>query len=276
MKRQVIQNFLNLPGISGVALVDGRNRPCFLGLDTSLNSHQQEALAQGMQQVVETTPTDFESFAFRFTSQLAYIYKLPEGLILLVLTSEQLSPKQFRPAVQQFTATLREDLHNAVPNLRLMAGSVTLSGLGAAASPKAKPSPQSSPQPTSRQPQPAAASQGVMAASISNTDIVLAMNHLSDFAIPYMGKIIVANMWRSSRPRDPWLERFEIQKSGHFQIKGAAAEPLTQEQHQWIRDWVSGFISRGSRTIRDFSKLVANQGLPDSEKFLLLENKSVE
>jgi hypothetical protein len=97
-----------------------------------------------------------------------------------------------------------------------------------------------------------------MVTSISY-DIVRAMNHLSDFAIPYMGKIIVANMWRSSRPSEPWLERLKFKNPAIFRSRGYSNEPLTPEQHQWIRDWVAGFISRGSSTIRDFSKLVADQ-----------------
>ena len=38
----------------------------FLGHHIRLNTQQQDALAQGIQQVVETTPADFQTFAFRF------------------------------------------------------------------------------------------------------------------------------------------------------------------------------------------------------------------
>jgi hypothetical protein len=272
MKRQVIQHFLNLPGISGVALIDGRNRPCFLGMDTSLNSHQQEALAQGIQQVVDTTPNDFDSFSFRFTSQLAHIYKLQQGLILLVITSDQLPLREYRPAVKQLQATLQEDLHNAVPNFRLMAGCVTLNHAASPPSPTGESS--SAPEadsPKEISPPPS----DINDQGITHADIVRALNHLSDFSVQYMGKIIVANMWRSSKPQEPWLERFEIQKSGHFQVNGGYSnEVLTPEQHQGVRDWVTGFINRCSRTIRDFPRLVADKGMPDSERILLLEDKS--
>ncbi|HEY9816238.1 MAG TPA: hypothetical protein V6D20_10635, partial [Candidatus Obscuribacterales bacterium] len=88
MQREVVQDFLNLPGIEGVALVDGRSRPYFCGVDQTLNFQQKEALAQGIQQVVETTPPDFEFFEFQFTGHQVYIYKLDHGVILLVLTSD--------------------------------------------------------------------------------------------------------------------------------------------------------------------------------------------
>jgi hypothetical protein len=44
MKREVVQDFLNLPGITGVALIDGRSRPYFHGVEQSLNFQQREAL----------------------------------------------------------------------------------------------------------------------------------------------------------------------------------------------------------------------------------------
>lgn len=55
MKQEVVQNFLDLPGIMGVALMDGRSRPFFCGIDQFLNFQQKEALAQGIRQVIETT-----------------------------------------------------------------------------------------------------------------------------------------------------------------------------------------------------------------------------
>ncbi|HEY9884968.1 MAG TPA: hypothetical protein V6C98_15290, partial [Thermosynechococcaceae cyanobacterium] len=66
MKREVIQDFLNLPGIAGVALMDGRSRPYFCGIDQALNFQQKEALAQGILQVVETIPDSFDVFEFQF------------------------------------------------------------------------------------------------------------------------------------------------------------------------------------------------------------------
>ncbi|MGB5975003.1 MAG: hypothetical protein WBG38_16885, partial [Nodosilinea sp.] len=104
MKRQVIQNVLNLPGISGIALIDGRNRPLFLGLDSGLNFHQQDALAQGIQQVVDTTPTHFDTFSFRFANQLIHIYKLSQGLILLVLVTDQVPLADYHAAIGQLKA----------------------------------------------------------------------------------------------------------------------------------------------------------------------------
>ncbi|PZV09688.1 MAG: hypothetical protein DCF32_01880 [Leptolyngbya sp.] len=261
MKRQVIQNVLNLPGISGMALIDGRNRPFFFGPDISLNSHQQDALAQGIQQVVETTPAHFDTFTFRFANQLAHIYKLDQGLILLVLITDQMPLIDYRTAIGQLKATLVEAPHNAVPTFRLLAGCVTLGGThtteGAAGAQALEP---------------ATPQRGTLAPSCQ--EVIAALNHLSDGATQYLGKTMVINTWKQSRPAHPWLERFEIQKDGHFTAATGGQASLTGEQHQWIKDWVTAFLGRGGRTIRNFQTLATGQTLTPQEQGLLLESPS--
>jgi hypothetical protein len=263
MKRQVIQNVLNLPGISGMALIDGRNRPFFFGPDISLNTQQQDALAQGIQQVVDTTPAHFETFSFRFANQLAHIYKLGQGLILLVLITDTMSLTEYGTAISQLKATLMEAPHNAVPTFRLLAGCVTL---GSDTAPSI-PIPEVSQPPAT--PIPATPIQGKLSADYQA--VMVALNHLSDGAAQYLGKTIVINTWRQSRPAHPWLERFELQQDGHFAVTGSAPPPLTLEQHQWIKDWVAAFLKRGGRTIRNFQTLVSGQALTPEEQGLLLE-----
>ena len=257
MKRQVIQNVLNLPGISGMALIDGRNRPFFFGPDISLNSQQQDALAQGIQQVVDTTPAHFQTFSFRFINQLAHIYKLGKGLILLVLITDQMPLTDYGTAIDELKTTLMEAPHNAVATFRLMAGCVTL-GSGAVA--------------------PGAVAEANPAAAVAPTGpaIAAALSHLSEGAVQYLGKTLVVNTWKQSRPAHPWLEQLELQPDGHFTVRGDDQTPITPEQHQWVKDWVAAFLGRGGRTIRNFQTLVGNQTLTPAESRLLLENPPSE
>lgn len=263
MKRQVIQNFLNLPGLSGVGLIDGRNRPFFLGPDIQLNTSQQDALAQGIQQVIDTIPAGFDSFSFRFTHQFVHIYKLDQGLILMVLMADQMPLSTYRSAIHQLTDTLMEEPQNVVSTFRLLAGCVTLSS-------------------TSMNPSEASAAPAAPMASggsapvadravVRGSDLVAALNHLSDGATQYLGKIIVANAWKQSRPDQPWLTQFEINKDGHFSLPNAA-EPITPEQQQWVRDWVQAFLDRGSRTIRSFKGIIGDGVLSPQEVALLVGN----
>ena len=271
MKRQVIQNFLNLPGLSGIGLIDGRNRPFFFGPDIQLNTGQQDALAQGIQQVIETIPAGFDTFSFRFTHQVVHIYKLDQGLILLVLMADQMPLKTYRSAIHQLTATLMEDPHNVVPTFRMLAGCVTLSSSSMmTAAPSGVPG-QAIPTLAWETPAPAPAP-----ATVSMADLVAAMNHLSEGATQYLGKIIVTNTWKQARPDHPWLEQFELQKDGHFALPSQTnpATPVTPEQHQWVRDWVRAFMVRGSRTFRNFQDLLADGLLSPHEVALLVGDKA--
>jgi hypothetical protein len=127
MRREVVQDFLNLPGIAGLALIDGRSRPYFYGIDQILNFQQKEALAQGIQQVVETTPSGFEFFEFQFTEHQVYIYKLEHGIILLVLTGNSLVTQTYSRAIELLKRELQDDIANAIATFRLLAGNITLS-----------------------------------------------------------------------------------------------------------------------------------------------------
>ena len=106
MKREVVQEFLGLPGIVGLALMDGRSRPCFYGVSERLNLQQKEALAQGICQVLETTPSSFRTFEFQFAGSRAYIYKVVEGLVLLVIVDNALAPTEYRAAFSGFKQPL--------------------------------------------------------------------------------------------------------------------------------------------------------------------------
>lgn len=272
MKRQVIQNFLNLPGLAGVALIDGRNRPFFFGPAIQLNTPQQDALSQGIQQVIETIPAGFDTFSFRFTNQLVHIYKLDQGVILLVLMADQTPLPIYRPALHQLKLTLMEEPHNVVPTFRLLAGCVTLSNgpsatdMPTAAAPGSKPL-------SSQDSRPAAAATPTAPPTPVGTtyaEVLAALNHLNEGAAQYLGKVIVTNTWKQSRPDQPWLIQFEIQKEGHFAINPLPTDPLTPEQEQWIQDWVSAFLERGSRTFRNFRTLVSGSVLTPSEAKILL------
>ncbi len=127
MNREEVEDFLNLPGVAGIALMDGRSRPYFYGIDQALNFQQKEALAQGIQQVVETTPPGFEFFEFQFTGHHAYIYKLDHGLILLVLAHTSLIHADYLQAIERLRCELKADPANAIATFRLLAGNISLS-----------------------------------------------------------------------------------------------------------------------------------------------------
>lgn len=255
MKRQVIQDFLTVPGIAALALIDSRNRPFFCGLDICLNSQQQAALARGIQQVVETTPANFDAFSFRFSGRQAHIYKLQQAMILLVITTDQVPIDAYLAALAQLKTALTED--TAFATFRLLAGCVVLGSPDAADS--------------------AVPADGIEA-RVQCEEMLAALNHLSDFAAQYLGKVIVSNAWRAARPNHSWLTAFEIDCTGHFQLAEsaplAATDWLPAEQHQRLKEWVQAFMVHCSRVIRDFAAIACQQGLDSRQQALLLSPPS--
>ncbi|NEQ97826.1 MAG: hypothetical protein F6K30_14090 [Cyanothece sp. SIO2G6] len=308
MKQEVIKDFLNLPGIEGLALVDGRSRPFFCGVDQGLNFQQKQALAQGIQQVIETTPISYQFFQFQFSGRQVYVHKLPHNLTLVVLASDELGYQTYHQTLTLLKVELQRDGSSAIANFQMIAGQTAVSSLR---QPTPRPSPTFYPtnnpnpvqSPQARVKAPAAAPNTPSSkppASVSPTkppppptngkvphsppavatvpdvsidDFLAAINDLLHISADYLGKTMVTNYWKSSRPPLEWLGHFEINSSGHFVIADMTqmekSKPLSQEQQQWLREWVKAFIQRCARIIRDFPKLVIHGELDSQQKKLL-------
>jgi len=124
MSREVIQDFLNLAGVVGIALTNRRMRPYFYGLDSILDRTKQ-ALGQGVLQVVENIPDGFESFEFHFVGHTVFIYKLTHGLVLLVLTDRELDLNNYGHGITKIKFLIETDTYNTVAYFKLLLGSVT-------------------------------------------------------------------------------------------------------------------------------------------------------
>lgn len=285
MKREVVQDFLNLPGIAGVALMDGRSRPYFCGVDQTLNFQQKEALAQGIRQVVDTTPAGFESFEFQFTGHQVYIYKLDQGIILLVLTRDGLVYRDYLQAIAKLKTALQEDVSTAIATFRLLAGNISLTGQNywkqrsdspsdIPLSPSVIPTNFSNgtkpPAPEPSSPEPTENANN----TILLKEFLIALNHLSQFTTQYLGTAVIVNYWKASQPAAAWAGHFQIDRTGQISFVGPDSQRLSQptspEEFQWLREWVKAFIERCSRVIRDFPALIEQTGLTDSERQLLL------
>lgn len=279
MKRQVVQNFLNLPGIVGIALMDGRSRPSFLGIDQILNVQQEEILAQGIQQVVATTPAGLESFSFQFVAHQVYIHKLDQGISLMVLIHPRLSHQEYQAAFEPLKRLLQTDLTAGVDTFRdwLDGTSQDDHPDGAVVStPLAHPDltidpPDSLESPDSLDPPDSLASPYL-------AEAVDALNQLSVFTSHYLGKTIVSNTLKASCPNVPWMQQFQVNRIGEIQWEpstdGGNSEPLTTEQCGWIQDWANGFIKKCSRIIRNYAVLLEKESFSDRQRQLLFPPNS--
>lgn len=292
MKQEVIQDFLNLPGIAGLALIDKRSRPYFCGIDHALNYQQKEALAQGILQVVDTIPEGFESFKFQFADYQVHIHKLDPGMILLVLTKSGLVYSEYKQTIKTLTIALRENMVDAIATFRVLTGSATLPGLNRPQSnttTQNRTSAQVS-QPASRrfssvsteiEPllpdrdrpdgiQPSTASPP----NITLNDLLTALNTLSQVTAQYLGTHVVVNYWKSTRPSYEWLNQFQIERAGQFSLIHTPSQSsqnlVSPQELLWIQEWVAAFITRCSQVIRDFPSLINKKVLTNEQKALLL------
>ncbi|MDX2241916.1 MAG: hypothetical protein NW224_14620 [Leptolyngbyaceae cyanobacterium bins.302] len=304
MKQEVILDFLNLPGIAGVALMDRRSRPCFCGIDQTLNFQQKEALTQGILQVFETIPDEFESFEFHFGGHQVYIYKLDRGIILLVLTQGNLVYSDYLKTIKNLKATIREDIPNAIATFRLIASTVNLPGITTTRrtstqrtqrteitpSSKEIPAPNSvppanqvpvintAPAPPSPKPPLDTSTNGstpaVSPAKAANlNEAIVALNTLSQFTTQYLGTHVIANYWKATRPQQEWISQFQVDRTAQISLMNATPQQLqtllTPDQQAWLQEWVANFIKRCSQVIRDFPTLIQQKALTDEQKKLL-------
>jgi hypothetical protein len=258
MKQEAIQNFLNLPGLGGVALLNGRSRPYFHGFRQSLNSNQREALAQGIQQVIDTTPADFQSFEFYFSEHRVYVYKLDYGTTLLVVVRPSQVAADYHAQIEAVKDILRAEEDRAI---------ATFQTLAAQSVPNNHPSFLTQTPVTLIQPPDSI---------VSLKETLTTINHLSKLATQYLGTIVVINYWKNSRPESDWLKLFQVERSAQLIFLGQTtsnisdASALTLEQHELMQAWAAAFIKRCSKVIRDFPKMVKQMTLSDRQKAFLL------
>jgi hypothetical protein len=353
MSREVIQDFLNSAGVVGISLTNRRMRPYFYGLDAVLDRTKQ-ALGQGVLQVIENVPEGFESFEFYFAGHIVFIYKLTHGLVLLVLTDNDLKLLDYSQGINKIKYLIETDTYNTVAHFKLLLGSITQHSLPSPnwnESPP-KPNPQatvqneaakqslinpiadSKPEPLSappsatsanersrierqsnlanirvsttgsnanvqtqssrnKPPTPATSASTARAITTNNStqitdsptklvsvkndqqeykldELLVALNKLSHFTTQYLGKVVVTNYWKSSRPTSSWLTEFEVDRSGQISHPKQAVIIYDLEQLQQIQSWVAAYIKRCKQVIRNFDQMLEHDCLDSRQRQILL------
>lgn len=309
MSREVIQDFLNSTGVAGISLTNRRMRPYFYGLD-AVSDRTKQALGQGVLQVVENLPEGFESFEFHFAGHVVFVYKLTHGLVLLVLTVKGLNLIEYKRGITKIKHLIEADTYNTVSHFKLLLGSVTQHSLPSTNWDESKVRTTLSNKPTTHsfvnpsadlasitntQTSPASSVHPVKAVVTTNnapkvtehdltksvsvkTDIqeykldelLAALNKLSSFTSQYLGKVVVTNYWKSSRPDSSWLAEFEVDRNGQLSYPKQTAIACTPEQHQQIQSWVKSYIKRCKQVIRNFDQMLQQDCLDDRQKQILL------
>ncbi|MFS8784028.1 hypothetical protein NW815_12230, partial [Synechococcus sp. R6-7] len=66
MEKETLDSFLSIRGVMGVALLSRAGRPFFYRSFQDLDSRQQQALTEGLFQVLQTMPPGLDYFDFQF------------------------------------------------------------------------------------------------------------------------------------------------------------------------------------------------------------------
>ncbi|GAB4213198.1 MAG: hypothetical protein OHK0012_08870 [Synechococcales cyanobacterium] len=254
MDKETLEQFLNIPGIRGVALLSRQGRSFFQRSFATLDRRQQDALEEGLFQILDTMPPGFDFFDFQFAQQRIFVYPLSgESVLIVGVDDQQLVLAIYTEAVEKLRADLWADPVLATSVFRSLGQHREPTG-----TPKAK---VERSQPT----------------GIPHPVVLKAMNHLSEATHSYLGKAVVVNYWKASRSDvlnrahelEEFLNQFEIDRSGEIRYGGPSKE-FNIDQIKGIRAWVEAFIKRCEEVIRNFRSLLRTENLTPEERKLLL------
>lgn len=116
MNQEVIRDFLNVPGIVGIALLNGQSEPVFYTDHPNFAKASSNNLLQSLLQIVDTIPPEYEVLEFRFAEYEIALYRLQATSLVLVIKDHSLNSEQFISAFE----TLRSHLISS-PLLKLQA-----------------------------------------------------------------------------------------------------------------------------------------------------------
>jgi len=254
MDKETLQQFLNSAGICGVALLHRQGRSYLLRSFADLDRRQQEALQEGLFQVLESMPPGFDFFDFQFAQQRIFVYPLTADSVLIVGVDEQkLILADYTEAVDHLRAHLLGDPSQGVGVFR---------SLTQHREPTANP----------KKP-PLAIPSGIPVAAVMRS-----LNHLSEVTHSYLGKAVVVNYWKTSRTDlsekagevKDFLTFFEVERNGEIRYTGSLAS-FNLEQVKMLRAWVDAFVKRCEEVIRNFRSLLRTESnlSPEEQKLLL-------
>lgn len=251
MSKDTLESFLSIPGVLGIALLGRKTRPYFYRSFQELDKRQQEALIQGLFQVLDSMPSGFDYFDFQFAQQRVFVYPLQQDWVLLVAVDDLLSLPVYTTAVSRLRDFLMTDTHRALATFRLFTHQHH--------------PPSSSP--------PEVSSTAAPVPSIA--EILPALNRLCQATTSYLGRAVIVNYWKAARqdllnqsPQASWLELFQVERTAEIRFMGEE-QSLTPDQHQLLRDWVEAFLKRCEEVIRNFRTLLKTAELPPEDTQLL-------
>jgi len=99
-------------------------------------------------------------------------------------------------------------------------------------------------------------------------ELVAAFNIVTQCSKQYLGGVMTAKYFESSRPNFEWLQNFAINKSAQITFSGVVDSTVTTMQLKWFEKWVNSFITSCSLIVRDFPNIIQQKQLGEGYIFL--------
>lgn len=106
-----------------------------------------------------------------------------------------------------------------------------------------------------------------VAKAITLAAVLEHFNKVSDIAQKYLGKMIVANYWRGTRPYSSWFADFAVTHEGRVVCQPYQSTRdvfLTEEQLEHLQGWLEAFIRHCQRVLPQFTKQLQKAGVPET------------
>jgi hypothetical protein len=265
MDPKIIENFVSLPDVLGLALIHNRSLLHLYLKRQILNVSEQKILSEKLFKAVSTFQGHSNTFALRLVGYYSYFYKVTPDYDLVIITEVD-KPTIKLIAANQLKTTLQKNIEQAAQNRSLLsmdlARALTASGkLGFYYDRVDQQSTSSAPPDV----------------DLNFQEILEALNALSQIVRELLGPTLTASYWRTARPKDMFLNIFDVDNSGKITCKYIPKDPITSAHQLHLREWTGGFMKLGCQIIKDLPKRVASHDInPKYKKILQLVPSNYE
>jgi hypothetical protein len=230
---EIIQDFLTVPGIAGIAMMDGSTIPRLYSADPTLQIQHPKTFLASVTPILRTLASEVQQLEFFFGTYRLYVNRLGYGFTVAVLTHQSIDWHNNSQNLQTFCETVQANLKISIPILETWASA------------RNNLLPPHSPTPDLQ-------------------TYLNAFNHLTQIAAQTLGNTIITSQLNRSRPGSLTIA-IDIAKT---QLT-APNQPLNPNQLKVLHQWTQDFRNQCSKIIRDFDTTARQAGLTSEEATLL-------
>ncbi|WP_298976640.1 hypothetical protein [uncultured Thermosynechococcus sp.] len=108
---------------------------------------------------------------------------------------------------------------------------------------------------------------GTAAKVLTLAEVLEHFNKVGDIAQKYLGKMIVANYWRGTRPHSSWFADFTVTNEARVVCQSYQSTRdvfLSEEQLKHLQGWLEAFIRQCQRVLPQFTKQLQKAGVRET------------